>query len=590
MISNSEFIQKLKPASRKIIGRDQEIKEISEILCRAKKHHPILIGERGTGRLSIIKGFVQSIEKNETPKHFSQFAFEYLDIERLLLSERYSEEVLYHLTEIAYQKNTHKILVLDKLDINNMGDDERLLAYQTLIRWVKNILLKEELTLILLCDPLFFEHFLETDTVFRNYGETITITQFSKDALIEILKNRAPEIRKKYQLSIQPEVYPHIIALSQRYLSEMPLFSAIIYLLDAAAAYVYVDQKAKQLTKKQVSTFMSEKFDIELEALLRSEPEKMLTGMDYLEKQIYGHRESLELILQTLQEGYLGLHTANQPLATMLFAGVPYAGKTITAYALAKLLYGTWDVLFEFDLLDYQDSELLIEDLVAVLGESPYSVCLFRNINLASPEMIQTLTLMLNGRLVTDCDLKNTIFIMMASLDLQMMELSNESVAQEVVETELNLIQFTLSGFPEIESGNKAYQMHIRAATQQIQTALTHKLGSDLLRQCTIVPFLLLSSADIKNFILDELTCFDEQLMQSAKVHLVFDENFVQDLVELLPEEQHTVLEARLLIKNHVLPAISFAIAQGQHADKNITSLYLNMDLNKHCICDWEGN
>lgn len=584
------WIEPLSMPVVEVLGREQEAKMIVSILNRSQKDNPIIMTEKGNGRLSIIQSVASLLQKKELPISLTSYDFYYLNVTKLIMSPEYSETLAENIAHQLSVENNAKILVMDNLD--EYRHQDFLSQYQLLIPFIQRILLGSDTQLILLCNLSFFEHYLKQDSVIKNHCETITIDSLPRSTVVEILKNNISQIHQKYQISTSVETLAVIADLAERYISDKPLLAASLYLMDAASAFAYT-QHQKQLGKAQIAAFLSQKLQINPDILLQTELAKLMDGLPFLQKQIYGHRDALEQILSTLQISYLRPKQRNhhQPVNSMIFVGENQVGKTETAKAVTNLLFGSDHYLKVINLLNDKTPSLLLDQLVNIVTENPLGVIFFNNILSVSSEMIQFLCDVLDGKMTNIGHLDNILFVFTVSVDTQNIHFNvNESESEELEEKGINLLPLVLSDLPNLEQEITHHKMPSELMTRYYQTWLSDKLTQNFLDKNSMIPFSMLSGNDIKCFLTDELSHMGKYLKNQHNITLVFDEGFIEDLLTLLPRNRYTVPNAEKFIQQKVLSAVSFAIQQSNAANQKVSKLYLSINVEQQCICDWGEN
>ncbi len=409
-----------------VIGRDQEILQLVNILSRRKKNNPIVVGEAGVGKTVLLEGLAQKIVSGVVPPSLRNVRIVSLDVADILAGSKMrgdvEEKVLSIIDEISASENT--ILFIDEIHeiigTGGFGPSSDIASV------LKPALLQGNFRCIGATTTEEYSKSFESDPALARRFVPIFLNEPSVADSIKILKKIKPVLEKHHKVRISEESVKLAVTLSERYVTDRYLPDKAIDLLDEAAASkklavekdfgdlaVLKDQSAvlsfekeeeiargnmdlavklqeqeveiqKQI-KKRESEFLKEKFSkenaitgkdirviiskwtgIPLNTLGSKEKSSLLKLESSLNSQVMGQEDACSVVASAIKRARTGIINADRPWASFLFLGPTGVGKTELAKVLSKELFGNEDNLIQIDM-----SELMEMHSVSKLIGSP---------------------------------------------------------------------------------------------------------------------------------------------------------------------------------------------------------------------------
>ena len=384
-----------------VVGFEDEIEIIYEILGRKTKANLLITGESGVGKSSLVNGFILELAAGKVPGFLADAVAYELDTAALGSDAQYKGEVEDRFKSVINEVEAlpNAVLIIDKIDklFDKQGS---LFGASTLL---KNELNKGRLQLICTSSIDGFTKNIETDKEMVSCLEKISIEEPDADHTLEILKGIMPEYEKYHGLTVSEAVMTDAIRLAKRYLTEKSLPASAIDLLDRTMATVKVandmgGDKHTDLEIADLNTVVAKQTGIPLGKVETKERDRLMGAEETLKNRVVGQDHAVKKVLDAVYESRSGLNKKGQPMGSFFFLGPTGTGKTELSKALAEFLFGDESSLLRFDMSEFKEEHSVAllygappgyvgyEEgglLVNKIRQSPYSVVLFDEIEKA---------------------------------------------------------------------------------------------------------------------------------------------------------------------------------------------------------------
>ena len=399
-----------------VIGRNNEIERLIQILSRRNKNNPCLIGEPGVGKTAIVEGLAKKIVDQDVPEMLRDKKIFTLDLTSVIAGAKYrgdfEERIKKCLNEVKKAENI--ILFIDEIHtIVGAGSAEGAIDAANIL---KPILARGEIQLIGATTIDEYRKYIEKDAALERRFSPIVVEEPSKEETIEILLGIKEKYEMHHHVKIENEVIREIVNLSARYINDRYMPDKAIDLLDEAASKVRMkvhtipedlkkmekeihmitkekneaidlqdfekaaylrdeeilkkNELAKQqeqwrnshikekitLTKEDVREVISRLTNIPLTKITESENEKLEHLEDELHKRIIGQNEAISSVAKAIKRSRVGINDPNKPLCSFLFLGPTGVGKTEISKVLAYQLFGNENMIIKLDMSEYMEA------------------------------------------------------------------------------------------------------------------------------------------------------------------------------------------------------------------------------------------
>ena len=417
-----------------VIGRDEEINRMIQILSRRTKNNPCLLGEPGVGKTALAEGLARRIISGEVPEELLETRVLSLDIAGMVAGTKYrgefEERIRKVLDEVKRAGNI--ILFLDELHtVVGAGSAEGAVDAANII---KPSLSRGELRLIGATTLAEYRKYIEKDAALERRFQPITIQEPTPQAALAILKGLRRRYETHHGLSISDEALSAAVDLSVRFLPGRFLPDKAIDLMDEAAALVHMESQGRggHVMAEDIALVVSAWTGIPATRLTEDEGEKLLHLEKTLGHRVVGQEEAVKALSRAIRRGRVGLKDPRRPIGSFLFLGPTGVGKTELCKALAEILFGDEKALLRFDMSEYMERHAVSrligsppgyvghEDggqLTEKVRRRPYSVILFDEMEKAHEDIWNLLLQILDDGSLTDAqgrqvDFRNTVIVM----------------------------------------------------------------------------------------------------------------------------------------------------------------------------------
>lgn len=398
-----------------VIGREEEIQRVIQILSRRGKNNPCLIGEPGVGKTAVVEGLAQSIVSGMVPDTVLDKRVLTLDLSGIVAGSKYrgefEERVKKVLAEVKKAGNI--LLFIDELHtIIGAGGAEGAIDASNIL---KPSLARGEIQLIGATTIEEYRKYIEKDAALERRFQPVTVEEPDEEKAVEILKGLRSYYEKHHRVHITDEGIRAAVQLSERYINDRNLPDKAIDLMDEAASKVRLgsfktpkqirevefrlkelddeieeavrnlhmeDAKAakkekeellklhekqvkkyhrdadkKELTvgENEIAEVVASWTKIPVSKLTEQEGQKLAKLEKILHKRVIGQEEAVSAVAKAVRRGRVGLKDPNRPIGSFLFLGPTGVGKTEISKALAEAIFGNEQAMIRVDMSEYME-------------------------------------------------------------------------------------------------------------------------------------------------------------------------------------------------------------------------------------------
>ncbi len=456
-----------------VIGRDQEISRIVQILSRKTKNNPVLVGDAGVGKTALALGLAQRVAAGQVPAELAKMRVLELDLMNVVAGTRFRGDFEERMNNIIndIEEDGHVILFIDELHTimgSGSGIDSTLDAANIL----KPALARGTLRTVGATTQEEYQKHIEKDAALSRRFAKVSIEAPNVADSIAILQGLRQSYEDHHKVQISDQAIETAVKYAHRYLTSKYLPDSAIDLLDEASATVQnrgpqnyeqsdltpVDQALMAADFKKVSKLLEQeqqpklyKLKVEeddvlatlsglsgipVQKLTQTDAKKYLNLETELHKRVIGQDEAISAISRAIRRNQSGIRSSKRPIGSFMFLGPTGVGKTELAKALAESLFDDESALIRFDMSEYMEKFAASRlngappgyvgyeeggELTEKVRNRPYSVLLFDEVEKAHPDIFNVLLQVLDDGQLTDSkgrkvDFSNTIIIMTSNL------------------------------------------------------------------------------------------------------------------------------------------------------------------------------
>ena len=398
-----------------VIGREEEIKRVMQILTRRTKNNPVIVGDAGVGKTAIAEGLAQKIVADDVPDSLKGRRVMALDMGALVAGSKFRgefEERLKAVMDEIRQAQGEIILFIDEIHtVVGAGAAEGAIDASNML---KPALAHGELQCVGATTLDEYRKFIEKDRALERRLQPVFISEPSVEATVEMLRGLRPRYEAHHKIKISDQALVAAARLSQRYISDRYLPDKAIDLIDEAASKLRIDtesappevkaleQRLKQLINEEEaasqrqdyeqaaqlkterlrlegeynqaksSWLQQEKIDgvvdeediaqliskwtgIPVSQMLEGEAEKLLHMEQRIHDRLVNQDEAVVAVSEAIRRGRTGLKDLRRPIGSFIFLGPTGVGKTELARTLAQFLFGDENAMVRLDMSEYME-------------------------------------------------------------------------------------------------------------------------------------------------------------------------------------------------------------------------------------------
>ncbi len=410
-----------------VVGREQEIERVVQILSRRKKNNPILIGEAGVGKSAIIEGLALRIARGEVPYTIADKTLFSLDVSSLVAGTKFrgefEERMQQLLDELRKAKDT--IIFIDEIHtIVGAGSTQGSLDTANIL---KPALARGELQTIGATTLDEYRENIESDSALERRFQKVVVEPTTPEQTLQILRNIAPHYEQHHKVRYTEEALQACVELTGRYITDRFFPDKAIDVLDEAGSRIHLQsarepaelrqmesaldevrrerreavkelvyEKAAsarlreialrsklgesrnewqrsletnpvEITAEHIQQVITSMTGIPAERISGGEMTRLQTLCQHLSQRVVGQQEAVEKISRTIRRSRAGLKDENRPIGVFLFVGPTGVGKTLLAKEVSKWLFDEQRGLIRIDMSEYSEKH----NVARLIGSPP---------------------------------------------------------------------------------------------------------------------------------------------------------------------------------------------------------------------------
>lgn len=410
-----------------VVGREQEIERVVQILSRRKKNNPILIGEAGVGKSAIIEGLALRIAGGEVPYTIADKTLFSLDVSSLVAGTKFrgefEERMQQLLDELRKAKDT--IIFIDEIHtIVGAGSTQGSLDTANIL---KPALARGELQTIGATTLDEYRENIESDSALERRFQKVVVEPTTPEQTLQILRNIAPHYEQHHKVRYAEEALQACVELTGRYITDRFFPDKAIDVLDEAGSRIHLqsarepaelrqmetalDQVRRErreavkelvyekaasarlreialrsklgesrnewqrsletnpveITAEHIQQVITSMTGIPAERISGGELTRLQTLCQHLSQRVVGQQEAVEKISRTIRRSRAGLKDENRPIGVFLFVGPTGVGKTLLAKEVSKWLFDEQRGLIRIDMSEYSEKH----NVARLIGSPP---------------------------------------------------------------------------------------------------------------------------------------------------------------------------------------------------------------------------
>lgn len=416
-----------------LIGREQEVERVIQVLCRRRKNNPLLVGEAGVGKTAIAEGLAWRIVQGDVPEILATAQVHSLDMGALLAGTKYRGDFEQRLKAVLKQlkANPDSVLFIDEIH-TLIGAGSASGGTLDASNLLKPALSSGQLKCIGATTFTEYRGIFEKDHALSRRFQKIDVSEPTVEQTIEILRGLKSRFEDHHGVKYSSAAISAAAELSAKFINDRHLPDKAIDVIDEAGAAQRILPKSKQrktITKGDIEDIVSKIARIPPQSVNTDDRNKLATLDRDLKATVFGQDPAIEALANAIKMSRAGLGKADKPIGSFLFSGPTGVGKTEVAKQLAFIL---GIEMLRFDMSEYMERHAVSRLIGAPPGyvgfdqggllteaitKKPHCVLLLDEIEKAHPDVFNILLQVMDNGTLTDnngrkADFRNVIIIM----------------------------------------------------------------------------------------------------------------------------------------------------------------------------------
>lgn len=398
-----------------VVGREEEMYRLMQVLSRRTKNNPCLIGEPGVGKTAVVEGLAQRIAAGVVPEKMKDKRIYTLDLPGMIAGSKYRGEFEERMKGLIseVESNGNIILFLDEIHtMIGAGGAEGAIDASGIL---KPSLARGELQLIGATTITEYRKYIEKDAALERRFQPVSVEEPSKEQCLEILKGLKGRYESHHKVLIRDEALEAAVSMSERYITDRNLPDKAIDVLDESCSKVSLkgykvpenltaldlrlkelekqkeesikngcfeeasllqkeqeeaEKKSEQLkkrfqkktsssqpevTEEDIAEVVSSWTKIPVQKLAESDTDRLKKLESVLHQRVIGQEEAVKAVARAVKRGRVGLKDSKRPIGSFLFLGPTGVGKTELSKALAEAMFGNEESMIRVDMSEYME-------------------------------------------------------------------------------------------------------------------------------------------------------------------------------------------------------------------------------------------
>ncbi len=588
-----------------VVGRDEEIRQLIEVLMRRRQNNPILTGEAGVGKTAVVEGFAQRVVAGDVPPALAGVSVRALDLGLLQAGagmrgefERRLKDVIVEVKAAVppvalFIDEAHQLIGAGGAE--GVGDAANLL---------KPALARGELRTIAATTWSEYKQYIERDPALTRRFQVVKVGEPAEDVAVEMVNGIVSRLEQHHRVRIADGAVRDAVHLSHRYLRSRQLPDKAISVLDTACARVanaaamaardnspvaqhgqlgqqgqqgqqgqtdQQDQPLPAVDAHAIADVLSSWTGIPLGRMLADEQQTVLQLDQRLREKIVGQDEALDAIARRIRSHRAGLDDPSKPVGVFLLVGPSGVGKTETACQLAEQLYGGREQMVTVNMSEYQESHSVSGlkgappgyvgygkggVLTEAVRRQPYSLVLLDEMEKAHTDVLELFYQVFDKGTMDDAegttiDFRNTLILL------------TSNAAQDVV----------------VDVCQRNPDATLDEINDALRPALLRQFPAAFLGRVVIVPYRPVADAQLRRIVDLKLQQLAERIRRNHGAAFSWDDYVAEAIAARCHEVESGARNIDHIITQSLLPELASQVLERMALQQPFDDVHLSVDV-----------
>lgn len=566
-----------------VVGRDEEIRQVIEVLMRRRQNNPILTGEAGVGKTAVVEGFAQRVVAGDVPPALQGVSVRALDLGLLQAGASMRGEFERRLKDVIVEVKAAVppvVLFIDEAHqligaggAEGVGDAANLL---------KPALARGELRTIAATTWSEYKQYIERDPALTRRFQVVKVDEPTEDVAVDMVNGIVRRLEQHHRVQIADGAVRDAVHLSHRYLRSRQLPDKAISVLDTACARVAnaaamagrdstTGRQPVIVDAHAIADVLSSWTGIPLGRMLADEQQTVLQLDQRLREKIIGQDAALDAIARRIRSHRAGLDDPSKPVGVFLLVGPSGVGKTETACQLAEQLYGGREQMITVNMSEYQESHSVSGlkgappgyvgygkggMLTEAVRRQPYSLVLLDEMEKAHPDVLELFYQVFDKGTMDDAegtaiDFRNTLILL------------TSNAAQDVV----------------VEVCQRNPDATLDEINDALRPALLRQFPAAFLGRVVIVPYRPVADAQLRRIVDLKLQQLADRIRSNHGAAFSWDDYVAEAIAARCHEVESGARNIDHIITQSLLPELASQVLERMALQQPFDDVHLSVDV-----------
>ncbi len=568
-----------------VVGRDEEIRQVIEVLMRRRQNNPILTGEAGVGKTAVVEGFAQRVVAGDVPPALKGVSVRALDLGLLQAGASMRGEFERRLKDVIVEVKAAVppvVLFIDEAhQLIGAGGAEGLGDAANLL---KPALARGELRTIAATTWSEYKQYIERDPALTRRFQVVKVDEPAEEVAVDMVNGIVRRLEQHHHVSIDDHAVRDAVHLSHRYLRSRQLPDKAISVLDTACARVanaasmsthsaalQAGTKPPLVDAHAIADVLSSWTGIPLGRMLADEQQTVLQLDQRLREKIVGQDAALDAIARRIRSHRAGLDDPSKPVGVFLLVGPSGVGKTETACQLAEQLYGGREHRVTVNMSEYQEAHSVSGlkgappgyvgygkggMLTEAVRRQPYSLVLLDEMEKAHPDVLELFYQVFDKGTMDDAegtsvDFRNTLILL------------TSNAAQDVV----------------VDVCTRNPDATLEEINEALRPALLRQFPAAFLGRVVIVPYRPVADAQLRRIVDLKLQQLADRIRRNHDAAFSWDDYVAEAIAARCHEVESGARNIDHIITQSLLPQLASQVLERMALQQPFDDVHLSVDV-----------
>jgi len=568
-----------------IIGRYEEMRNLTQVLLQKRKSNAALIGPAGVGKTGIVEGLAQRIVSDKPPRGLEGKRIVEITMSSLVAGTKYRGEFEERMQKLIEEASAEPDLILFIDEFHTMMDAGGEGAGNA-ANILKPALARGDLSCIGATTIDEYRKHIEKDPAMERRFQVVWVEQSTAEETVNILQGIRSNMADHHGVEIGDDAINAAVEFSVRYLPDLNLPDKAIDLIDQACAAIRMLSfsqgsmvsgpfVSRTIGRSDIAKVVSARCRIPVEQLSGDQAKRLLQMEEEIKRRVVGQDEAVATVCETVRTAQAGLKDPNRPVGVFLFVGSTGTGKTELAKAVAEFLFAKDNRLIRLDMSEYMEEHSVSKligsppgyvghdeqgQLTGALRSNPYSVVLFDEIEKAHPRVLDLFLQIFDEGHLTDSKGRKASF-----REAVIILTSNLGSAVQAGGQESEPFGFAALHHPPEKQQQDLDQPAKSAYTSQIMQAVTGTMRPEIVNRIDNIVYFYPLSREAVRRIIDKMIDQLRSRLAERNIGLELSDDVYDVLMQAGYNPEYGAREMKRTVDRLIIQPLGKALLEGKY-------------------------